>query len=161
MNLSIDISLLPTCPITGQHMKDPVTTPDGNTYERSAIEQWLTNHTTEPQTRNHLIINQLVPNRVLREMYEKFYSSQLVNSVNIPNRVSVGGLPLGLEINKKQITEDDFDILFTISIFVDFIASQFFSQLSTFLSTIQFIQISGRIISKKTDNSERFLKFTL
>ena len=29
------------CPITGELMKDPVTEPEGHTYEREAIMKWL------------------------------------------------------------------------------------------------------------------------
>ena len=30
------------CPISGDIMKDPVVDPEGNTYERKEIEEWLT-----------------------------------------------------------------------------------------------------------------------
>lgn len=36
------------CPITMQLMTDPVIDPDGNSYERSAIESWLRQHNTSP-----------------------------------------------------------------------------------------------------------------
>jgi hypothetical protein len=36
------------CSITHQLMTDPVTDPDGNSYERSAIENWLKEHSTSP-----------------------------------------------------------------------------------------------------------------
>lgn len=39
-NLSMDDVASFVCPITRQVMKDPVLTPDGHTYERTAIEEW-------------------------------------------------------------------------------------------------------------------------
>jgi hypothetical protein len=36
------------CPITHELMTDPVIDPDGNSYERSAIENWLKEHSTSP-----------------------------------------------------------------------------------------------------------------
>ena len=39
-----------SCPITLEIMRDPVMAPDGHTYEREAIEAWLTRHTTSPCT---------------------------------------------------------------------------------------------------------------
>lgn len=36
------------CPITQELMTDPVVDPDGNSYERSAIEAWLKNNSTSP-----------------------------------------------------------------------------------------------------------------
>ena len=39
-----------TCPITQDIMTDPVQGNDGQTYERSAIEEWLKTHNTDPNT---------------------------------------------------------------------------------------------------------------
>jgi hypothetical protein len=36
------------CPITHELMTDPVIDPDGNSYERLAIESWLQQHSTSP-----------------------------------------------------------------------------------------------------------------
>lgn len=42
------------CPITLLRMNEPVVTPEGKHYERSAIESWLHGHTTDPMTRSPL-----------------------------------------------------------------------------------------------------------
>jgi uncharacterized protein YegL len=113
LNQDNNTSILPSCPITGQHMKDPVTTPDGNTYEKEAIEKWLENHNTEPQTRSILRINQLIPNRVLKEMYDKMYGlnqTTIVQTVNIEQL-----LDLKLEMKSNKIKDDTFNILITIT----------------------------------------------
>lgn len=39
------------CPITGDIMTDPVIFPDGYTYEKKAIEEWLSKHHISPFTR--------------------------------------------------------------------------------------------------------------
>lgn len=59
------------CPITVDIMTDPVITPSGNTYERSAITNWLQQHQTEPLTRKIIFPHQLIPNRALKEEIEQ------------------------------------------------------------------------------------------
>ena len=55
------------CPLTKQVMRDPVVAGDGYTYERSAIEHWLGQHTISPITRQPLPdSSDLVPNLTMR-----------------------------------------------------------------------------------------------
>ncbi len=54
------------CPITTELMVDPVVTADGHTYEREAIEQWLTRKSTSPLTGEPLAHTMLTPNHALR-----------------------------------------------------------------------------------------------
>jgi len=50
-------------------MADPVSTPDGQSYERSAIEQWFNSgKDTSPATGSTLIHQNLVPNIALRNI---------------------------------------------------------------------------------------------
>ena len=58
------------CPITHQQMVDPVVDCEGNSYERSAITSWLSKNGISPITRSPLNINQLIPNRALKELIE-------------------------------------------------------------------------------------------
>ena len=51
-------------------MTDPVTDNEGNSYERSAIEEWLGRHRTSPITRAPLEIADLRPNRALKSLIE-------------------------------------------------------------------------------------------
>lgn len=60
------------CPITQEIFKDPVIDPDGNSYEREAIEDWLARNSTSPITRRPLTLNDLRPNRALKESIEAF-----------------------------------------------------------------------------------------
>ncbi|KAL9186885.1 hypothetical protein ACHAXT_010605 [Thalassiosira profunda] len=55
------------CPLTMAVMTDPVQDREGNSYEKDAIERWLTSHETSPITRNRLRKRHLVPNRALKE----------------------------------------------------------------------------------------------
>jgi hypothetical protein len=70
------------CPITQSKMVDPVLGSDGNTYERSAITEWLRTHTTSPITREPMTAASLVPNYALRSMIQR-HNAATVNSVVI------------------------------------------------------------------------------
>eukprot|EP00012_Vannella_robusta_P012505 CAMPEP_0206205688 /NCGR_PEP_ID=MMETSP0166-20121206/14400_1 /ASSEMBLY_ACC=CAM_ASM_000260 /TAXON_ID=95228 /ORGANISM="Vannella robusta, Strain DIVA3 518/3/11/1/6" /LENGTH=667 /DNA_ID=CAMNT_0053625817 /DNA_START=1 /DNA_END=2001 /DNA_ORIENTATION=+ len=48
-------------------MEDPVVDKEGNTYERRAIEEWLQLNSTSPITRSPLLIQDLAPNRALKD----------------------------------------------------------------------------------------------
>ena len=58
------------CPICYDVMVDPVSDTNGNTYERSAIEDWINRNGTSPLTRAVLTLADLRPNRSLRDMIE-------------------------------------------------------------------------------------------
>ncbi len=60
------------CPITAEIMQDPVTTADGQTYERAAIERWLESSDTSPATGAKLPSKTLVPNIALRQAVEEW-----------------------------------------------------------------------------------------
>ncbi|KAE8988708.1 hypothetical protein PR001_g21243 [Phytophthora rubi] len=63
------------CPLSLELMDDPVTTPDGNTYDRSMIEQHLeVNGCFDPLTRAPLTKSQLHPNRALKQLMETLLS---------------------------------------------------------------------------------------
>ena len=61
---------------------------EGNSYERREIETWLTAHGTSPITRTPMTLNDLVPNRALRELIEA--SNGAGNTANIVSRIDVG-----------------------------------------------------------------------
>eukprot|EP00500_Bicosoecida_sp_ms1_P004821 CAMPEP_0203814586 /NCGR_PEP_ID=MMETSP0115-20131106/5372_1 /ASSEMBLY_ACC=CAM_ASM_000227 /TAXON_ID=33651 /ORGANISM="Bicosoecid sp, Strain ms1" /LENGTH=621 /DNA_ID=CAMNT_0050723467 /DNA_START=34 /DNA_END=1896 /DNA_ORIENTATION=+ len=58
------------CPLTHEVMRDPVIDPEGNSYERSAIEDWLSRNPTSPITRAPLRRGQLAPNRALKALID-------------------------------------------------------------------------------------------
>lgn len=62
------------CPITHEIMKDPVIDPtDGQSYERSALLEWVRAHGTSPATRRPISaadLENVQPNRTLRSLIE-------------------------------------------------------------------------------------------
>ena len=69
------------CPITYDLMADPMVAPDGNSYERSAIEQWLQQHGTSPISRQPMQTGQLIPNRSLKDAIEEWQRQHSVSPV--------------------------------------------------------------------------------
>jgi hypothetical protein len=54
------------CPITKELMRDPVVASDCYTYERRAIEEWMSRSMISPKTGTPLPNKELVPNLTLR-----------------------------------------------------------------------------------------------
>ena len=77
MPLHMDI---PICPITQDIMKEPVIDSEGNTYEKSAILEWLKISNKSPVTRNVIIASRLVPNRALIDSCST--NNKLLNDVS-------------------------------------------------------------------------------
>ncbi|CAB9514891.1 U-box domain-containing protein [Seminavis robusta] len=63
-----DLFALFFCSITGEVLRDPVIDHEGNTYERSAIMDWIQQHGDSPITRNPLSAQQLYDNITLFEV---------------------------------------------------------------------------------------------
>jgi len=65
------------CPITFALMDDPVVMMDGMTYERHAIETWLSKgHTTSPLTGAELQSTMLIPNNLVRSQIREYRAQQ-------------------------------------------------------------------------------------
>ena len=60
------------CPITHELMNDPVCASDGYTYERKAIEEWLTKKQTSPIMNVSIKGTQLYSNKVLKMLIDKY-----------------------------------------------------------------------------------------
>jgi hypothetical protein len=58
--------------IFGKLMTDPVFTPNGDTYQRTSIEEWIVKGGTDPITRQPLTKSQLIPNRLLKRDVDSF-----------------------------------------------------------------------------------------
>ncbi|CAB9514890.1 U-box domain-containing protein [Seminavis robusta] len=56
------------CPITHLLLQDPIIDHEGNTYEHSAITDWVQQHGVSPITRNPLSLQQLYDNKTLSEV---------------------------------------------------------------------------------------------
>lgn len=55
-------------------MEDPWVAPDGYTYEREAIERWLSNHDTSPMSNLPLPNKNIIPNRALSSAISEWKS---------------------------------------------------------------------------------------
>jgi len=69
------------CPISSELMVDPVSTPEGITYNKSHILEWLQRSQTCPITRNPLRADQLVPNIALRNTIQEYLVNQVALTV--------------------------------------------------------------------------------
>ena len=63
------------CPITHERIITAVVDREGNTYERTAIVQWLSNNNTSPLTRNPLFLDHLTPNRAVQDLLDGVVSA--------------------------------------------------------------------------------------
>jgi len=81
MRQLLDISAIPTkeflplpdvyyCPITFSLMHDPVIDPEGNTFERVALERWIDENNSSPLTRTPLSTNDLYCNSAITALLE-------------------------------------------------------------------------------------------
>jgi hypothetical protein len=55
------------CPITLEYMKDPVLSPSGNYYEKSAIIEWIDKYHTDPFSRENLTEDMLIEDEEFRK----------------------------------------------------------------------------------------------
>jgi len=83
------------CPITRQLMVEPVIDPDGNSYEKHAIEDWIRQSGKSPITRTALSINDLRPNRALKTAIDEYRNS--VQS-------GVQSNPVPMEVQSSDLT---------------------------------------------------------
>lgn len=64
------------CPLTLEVFRDPVIAPDGITYERAAIEDWIARgNKTSPVTRKPISAGSLVPNFALKSLIDEQVAS--------------------------------------------------------------------------------------
>ena len=75
------------CPITRELMTDPVVCADGHTYERSAIEHWLSTHDTSPKTGLELEHTGLVPNHAIRAAIDDARARETAYRGGIPEEL--------------------------------------------------------------------------
>src|SRR3989338_4236806 len=86
------------CALTLKVMSDPVIDPEGHTYERAAISEWLSKNETSPMTRAVLRISDLVPNRALKCAIEAAVgagSSLSAPTFSAPSASSASSVPSG------------------------------------------------------------------
>ena len=92
-----------TCPITGMPMTDPVQGPDGHTYERSAITEWLNRNPTSPQTREPMQVSQLKVNASIRFLCDKYHKGEFGQATT--SRPTPKISTNHIKLNHKQYTD--------------------------------------------------------
>ena len=76
------------CPITYLIMKNPYVDKEGNTYELSAIKEWLTKKKESPITRNFMNESHLTPNRALKDLIDKWIQDHVPSKIQ--DRINKG-----------------------------------------------------------------------
>lgn len=77
------------CPISRDVMNDPVIAADGNTYEREAIEQWIARSPTSPLTRERLGHINLISNRAIKQLCDKYRLIMLNTTRDVDDGVCI------------------------------------------------------------------------
>lgn len=79
---------MPSCPITGLPMRDPVVAADGHSYERKAIMRWFKKSNMSPITREELPHKHVVPNYMLLSTLQKDNNAAGGNTTTVGDNVS-------------------------------------------------------------------------
>lgn len=95
------------CPITEEVMIDPVVDPEGNSYERAAIVEWLQHKGNSPITRTPLRVDQLIPNRSLRNAIEEEIASGGLMHIRSDSKVDSTDTDQGDKGSKKDSKDDE------------------------------------------------------
>ena len=107
------------CPITQEIMFDPVVASDGRTYERNAIQRWLSTKNTSPMTKEPIIDKTLRTNWAIRSAIQRFLDRSLVKdmvgeSVNMLMKRINDGKDEDKKINNKEamilLYDNDFNV---------------------------------------------------
>lgn len=95
------------CPITMSIMKDPVLLPDGQTYERSAIERALQSNPVSPLTRQPMDISQAKPNYALKSLIEKYIKERMPEVTNNQSTTDIQQLSAKIPVIQLDSIEID------------------------------------------------------
>ena len=76
------------CPITGDLMVDPVSEPNGHSYEKESILRWLSTKKESPMTREPLDESQLTDNISLRRSIESIRERLTDDQFKVESRIS-------------------------------------------------------------------------
>lgn len=88
-------------------MRDPWIDKDGNSYEKSAIDKWLSMKNTSPMTCNPLFPEDLIPNRVLKDLIDEFINfpdivPDIVPAI-VPDKIIPIIVPIVASLSRKPL----------------------------------------------------------
>ena len=100
------------CPINLTIMKDPVIMPDGQTYERTAIEKALKISPLSPITKKPLDMKDAMPNHALKSMIEKFLNNgeKPAKKIEHPQKIDKN-IKTKIKTFKAEVIDDECDPL--------------------------------------------------
>lgn len=92
------------CPITHLIMNNPYVDNEGNTYELSAIKEWLTKKKESPITRNFMNETHLTPNRALKDLIDKWIQDHTKTEAksSLEEKESIDLSPVNLDITSNN-----------------------------------------------------------
>ena len=109
-NTTMEIPETLICPISGTIFNDPVSGPDGYTYERNQIEIWLKKNGTSPITRQPMNISDLVINRTVKDTVEQFLKENTLEgkSETLEGKTTTSSLTtqFNLNVNATRFSEE-------------------------------------------------------
>ena len=76
------------CPITGELMNEPVSDPEGHTYEKNEILRWLSTNPISPLTRTPLNSSQLTDNIAMKRSIESIRNKLTEDQLQVDSRIS-------------------------------------------------------------------------
>lgn len=96
------------CPIMHERMQEPVLAADGHTYERQAIEKWMTAHNTSPMTGAPLMHRFLTQNFALKRIISSCGArSDNCESSDSPVARRMATIPADQEEQEEHVGEED------------------------------------------------------
>ena len=85
-----------TCPLTLEPMREPVSAPDGQTYEKESIIRWLNEKGISPHDRRNMNVNQLQVNAAIRFLCDKYHNGDF-GSIEIPKNTKISNDNIKME----------------------------------------------------------------
>lgn len=104
-----------TCPITQEVMHEPMQAPDGHTYEKQAIIEWLSRNPISPQTRQPMQVSELKVNASLRFLCDEYHKGSLgtTNTSRPTPKISSDSIKLNHILN-TNMDKNKFMLTFNI-----------------------------------------------
>tara|TARA_Y100000741_G_scaffold84689_1_gene62347 strand:- start:1442 stop:3709 length:2268 start_codon:yes stop_codon:yes gene_type:complete len=103
-----------TCPLTLEPMREPVSAPDGQTYEKESIIRWLNEKGISPHDRRNMNVNQLQVNAAIRFLCDKYHNGDF-GSIEIPKNTKISNDNIKMECTTNKTSENN-NIMLTFKI---------------------------------------------